>query len=125
MMPADDELITLKEASEIYFRGKRTPGVLKTLAQQGNLTVSKIGGRYFTTITDLKVMVEKCRVKAEVHISGSTKSATVGQSSTESTVLALVSLQNSFRKPTTRSRNTEPKNETRSKATKTRHSQTC
>ncbi|MGM4906312.1 hypothetical protein AB8B21_05455 [Tardiphaga sp. 866_E4_N2_1] len=124
MMPADDEMITLKEASEIFFRGKRTPGVLKDQALRGNLAATKIGGRYFTTITDLKVMVEKCRVKAEGRISGSTKSETDGQSSTVSTVLALRSLQESFRKPKTRSTAISPANTPSPKVTKTRHSQT-
>ncbi|WP_371422890.1 hypothetical protein [Tardiphaga sp.] len=125
MMPRDDELLTLKEASEIFFRGKRSPGVLKTQAEIGNLAVSKIGGKYFTTITDLKVMVEKCRVKAEARISGSTKSATDGQSSTASAVLALRSLQESFRKPKARSTIISPANTPSPKGTKTRHSQTC
>jgi len=108
MTPADDEPITLKEASEVFFRGRRSPAVLKTQAELGNLAVSKIGGKYFTTITDLKVMVEKCRVKAEAPISGSTKTVIGGQSSTESAVLALASLQRSFRKPKGRSTNISP-----------------
>jgi hypothetical protein len=122
---SDDEPITLKEASEIFFRGRRSPAVLKTQAEAGNLAVSKIGGKYFTTITDLKVMVEKCRVKAEAPISGSTKAAIGGQSSTESAVLALRSLQSSFRKPKARLATTSQTSTRPRSKTTTRHSQTC
>ncbi len=102
----DDELITLKEACEIYFRGRVSVDILKAEVKKANLTVSKIGRSYFTTITELKAMVERCRVKAEGHISGSTKAGTGGPSSIGNAELALASLQRSFAKPKSRSQNT-------------------
>jgi hypothetical protein len=109
-MPADDEPITLKDASEIYFRGKVSVDVLKAEVKKANLTASKIGRSYFTTITELRAMVERCRVKAEGHISGSTRTEIDGPSSTGNAALALASLQRSFTKPKGRSRNTSQTN---------------
>lgn len=79
-LPADDTLITLKDACEIFFGGKITVAVLKAEHAKGNLDLSKIGRSYWTTIAKLRDMDAKCRVEAPARNSGSTKAANPGQS---------------------------------------------
>ena len=80
--PADDTLLTLKDACEIFFRGKVTVATLKAEHARGNLDMSKIGRCYWTTIAKLKEMEARCRVEAPAQSSGSIKSARPGLSST-------------------------------------------
>jgi hypothetical protein len=77
----DNDLITLKEACEIFFGGRVTVAVLKAEHAKGNLDMSKIGRSYFTTIAKLKEMAEKCRVEAPDHGSGQIKGEIHGPSS--------------------------------------------
>lgn len=79
-MTGEDELLTLKDACEIFFRGKVTVATLKAEHARGNLDMSKIGRSYWTTIAKLKEMEEKCRVEAPARASGTTKAVRPGQS---------------------------------------------
>ncbi len=86
--PADDTLITLKDACEIFFGGKVTVAVLKAEHAKGNLDMSKIGRSYWTTIAKLRDMDAKCRVEAPARNSGSTKAADHGRSLTADPAIA-------------------------------------
>jgi hypothetical protein len=85
---ADDTLLTLKDACEIFFGGKVTVATLKAEHARGNLDISKIGRAYFTTIRKLREMEEKCRVEAPARNSGSTKHEIPGPSSMADPVIA-------------------------------------
>lgn len=61
-VPADDDPITLKEACEIVFRNQCGVATLRAEAKRGRLTVFKIGRGYFTTLRNVREMVEMCRV---------------------------------------------------------------
>ena len=61
-VPADDDPITLKEACEIVFRNQCRVATLRAEAKRGRLTVFKIGRSYFTTLRNVREMVEMCRV---------------------------------------------------------------
>lgn len=87
-LPADDTLITLKDACEIFFGGKITVAVLKAEHAKGNLDLSKIGRSYWTTIAKLRDMDAKCRVEAPARNSGSTRGANPGQSLTADPAVA-------------------------------------
>ena len=84
----DDTLITLKDACEIFFRGKVTVATLKAEHAKGNLDMSKIGRSYWTTIAKLRDMDQKCRVEAPALSSGGTKSAKAGPLSMDESAAA-------------------------------------
>ena len=66
MTEADpDELLTLDEACAAFLKGKGTPATLRAEHRRGNLEISKIGKRHFTTRRDLREMQRKCRVPQE------------------------------------------------------------
>lgn len=67
----EDDPITLEEACKVVFRGMVSPRTLREQARVGNLAVEKIGGRLFTTLSDIGAMREKCRVNRKDRASGS------------------------------------------------------
>lgn len=71
---ADDQLLTLEHAAEIFLGDRKRVSTLRAEVVRGNLTVSKIGRSYWTTLSRLKEMDEKCRVEVPARDSGSTKS---------------------------------------------------
>jgi hypothetical protein len=86
-----DTQITLKDACEIFFKGRIKVATLKAEHARGNLDMSKIGRSYFTTIGKLKEMEERCRVEAPAQSSGSTKRAIRGPSSMDESAAAQAS----------------------------------
>jgi hypothetical protein len=78
----DDRPITLNEAC-VAFGGTLTPATLRAEAKRGRLEIYKIGRRYYTTIADVKNMVQACRVNHQVHGSTSTNHEEHGPSETE------------------------------------------
>lgn len=76
---ADDQLLTLEHAAEIFLGDRKRVSTLRAEANRGNLVVSKIGRNYWTTLARLKEMDAKCRVEVEAPASGKTKPATPGQ----------------------------------------------
>ena len=71
---ADDQLLTLEHAAEIFLGDRKRVSTLRAEANRGNLVVSKIGRAYWTTLARLKEMDEKCRVEVPAQSSGTTKS---------------------------------------------------
>jgi hypothetical protein len=80
---SDDEMLTLPEACELFFRGKNKPATLRAEARRGRLTLFRIGRRDYTSRKELKRMVEKCRVEREAHTYISIQKDEHGQSETE------------------------------------------
>jgi hypothetical protein len=89
--PSDDEMITLKDACEIFFGGRVTVATLKAEHARGNLSMSKIGRSYWTTITKLREMETKCLVEAPAPTSGGTKREKAGPSSMDESAAAQAS----------------------------------
>ncbi len=123
-LPADNELITLKEASEMVFRGKVSPESLKVQWRKGNLDLSKIGRSYFGAVADFKGLKIKCLADPPAQASGLTKDEEPGQSETAEAVAAQESLLqklDGLKKP---SGNTSRRN-TSSRTAQRRTSPTC
>jgi hypothetical protein len=78
----DEDLITLKDASEIIFGGRVSPATLKDQWRRGNLDLSKIGRSYFASVADFKGLKTKCLVERPARASGSTRKEEPGLSST-------------------------------------------
>ncbi len=74
--------LTLKDACEIYYRGRITVASLKAEHAKGNLDIFKTGRAYFTTLASLREMKAKCRVEAPARSSGSINREEPGLSST-------------------------------------------
>jgi len=119
----DDDLITLKDASEVIFGGKVSPATLKDQWRRGNLELSKIGRSYFASVADFKGLKTKCLVEAPARDSGSTRSEEPGQSSTVEAVAAQDSLLQTISELRNPLANTSRRN-TSSKTAPRRSSQT-
>lgn len=96
--PADTDPITLREASDLVFKGRVGVSALRTEAQRGKLSIFRIGGRDYTTIRDVREMVEKCRVEKHRPDSTSTRKEISGLSAMARDSSALASIENSLRK---------------------------
>jgi hypothetical protein len=59
---ADDALLRLRDAVEIMFpHGGMSASALRREAKRGRLAISRIAGKDFTTIGDIRGMIEQCR----------------------------------------------------------------
>lgn len=90
---ADDTLLTLKDACEIFFAGRITVATLKAEHARGNLAISKIGRAYFTTPAKLREMDARCLVEVPAQGSGSIKRVKAGPSSMDEREAAQASAQ--------------------------------
>lgn len=79
---ADDTPITLAEACDAVFRGSMTVATLRAEAARGRLTIFKIGRRQYTTLRDVREMIEQCRVERKAPVSISTRGGDNGSSET-------------------------------------------
>lgn len=59
-----NELMTLKEACELVFRGNLSPSSLRTEAAKGRLVLTQIARKDFVTRQALNDMIEACKVPA-------------------------------------------------------------
>jgi hypothetical protein len=110
----DDDPITLKEACEIVFRNTCTPATLRAESKRGNLDISRIGKRDFTTLRSARELFDKCRVEQKAPASIVTRRAVSTSSATDRASLdaaqrALSKLRNGWP-------NISPENIGRSKA---------
>lgn len=78
-MTDEDRPITLNDACSI-FRGSLTPSTLRAEADRGNLTIFKIGRRYYTTPAFVESMVRKCQESQQARGSISTRNGEHGPS---------------------------------------------
>lgn len=123
-LPADDELITLKEASEMVFRGRVSPETLKVQWRKGNLDLSKIGRSYFASVADFKALKTKCLADPPAQASGQTRNEEHGQSETGEAAAAQESLLqklDGLKKPS----GTTSRRSTSLRTAQRRTSQTC
>ena len=88
----DDDLITLKDASEMLFGGRVSPATLKDQWRRGNLELSKIGRSYFASVADFRGLKTKCLADRPARASGSIKPERPGLSSTVEAAAARDSL---------------------------------
>jgi hypothetical protein len=102
-MTGDDDTIRLADAAAHF---GFTVWTLRAEAGRGNLTIYKVGKKYYTTPGDVKEMIQKCRVEPKAPASTvirravNTSSGT-GRASLDSAQQALLKLRSS-------SRNTSP-----------------
>jgi hypothetical protein len=81
-----DDLITLKTACRIAFRDQIKVATLRAEAARGHLTISRIGKRDFTTLRNIREMIErkqKCLPVQKVPASTSTRNGASGLSDTD------------------------------------------
>jgi hypothetical protein len=119
----DDDLITLKDASEIVFGGRISITTLKDQWRRGNLELSKIGRSYFASVADFKGLKTKCLVEAPALASGSIRREEPGLSLTVEAVAARDSLMTKLEGLRKSSGNTSRRS-TSSKTVQRRSSQT-
>ena len=104
---ADDQLLTLEHAAELFLGDRRRVSTLRAEAVRGNLMISKIGRSYWTTLARLKEMDAKCRVEVPVRASGSIRKEEPGLSLTAEGAAArdsLLTKLNELRKPSVNTR---------------------
>jgi hypothetical protein len=119
----DDQLLTLRDASEIIFDGRISPATLKDQWRKGNLDLSLIGRSYFASVADFKGLKIKCLADRPARASGSIRKEEPGLSSTAESAAArdsLLTKLNELRKPSANTR----RQSTSSKTAPRRSSQT-
>jgi hypothetical protein len=99
----DGDIITLKDAAQHFGFSVYT---LRTEADNGRLTIYKIGRRYYTTPGDVKEMVEQCRVEQKARDFTSIRAATNGLSETERASSALAAARETALRLKNSSKNT-------------------
>jgi hypothetical protein len=63
-MTGPDTPVSLKEACERYFSGSISVATLKAEHRRGTLEIYKIGRQYFTTLNQIRAMMEKCCLRS-------------------------------------------------------------
>jgi hypothetical protein len=97
MTLADDVPITLQAACKLWPDAKLTVSTLRAEAARGRLDIFRIGRRDYTTVADMKRMVEQCRAEDYRRGSISIGSAANGSSVTESVSSAQAALLRTLR----------------------------
>lgn len=60
----DDDLVTLTEACDLFFKGRLTKSSLRVEASRGNLEIIRIANKDFVTRNGIRRMIDKCRLPA-------------------------------------------------------------
>lgn len=102
-MTQDDDTITLKDAAQHFGFSVYT---LRTEADNGRLTIYKIGKRLYTTPADIKEMVRQCRVVQKAQGFTSIRSVRNTPSETERASSALAAARETAERLKNSSRNT-------------------
>ncbi|WP_441252464.1 excisionase [Tardiphaga sp. 71_E8_N1_1] len=72
----DDSPLRLRAAAELAFPdGSMKSSGLRREAARGNLVIERIAGKDYTTLANIKLMREKCRVEAKDLACGGVRSA--------------------------------------------------
>jgi hypothetical protein len=79
-MTSDGDIITLKDAARHF---GLSVYALRNEANNGRLTIYKVGKRFYTTPADIKEMIRQCRVEQKAPDSISIRSARSSQSETD------------------------------------------
>jgi hypothetical protein len=85
---AEDDPITLAEASEVVLKGAVGEQALRNAARNGNLQVERLGKNLFTTAAYIKAWRNQCRVQQSRPDSISAKTRAVGGSGSSVTATA-------------------------------------
>jgi hypothetical protein len=81
--PSDDDPITLVDACELVFHNRIKESTLRREAERGNLVTYRVGRRDFTTLRDVREMLQRCRADDPHQGSTSTRSVSNGLSATD------------------------------------------
>jgi hypothetical protein len=85
---AEDDPITLAEASEVVLRAAVSEQTLRAEARRGNLQVERLGKNLFTTAAYIKAWRNRCRVQQSRPDSISAKTRAAGGSGSSATATA-------------------------------------
>jgi hypothetical protein len=85
---AEDDPITLAEASEVVLRAAVSEQTLRAEARRGNLQVERLGKNLFTTAAYIKAWRNQCRVQQSRPDSTSAKTKAAGGSGSSGTATA-------------------------------------
>ncbi|CAH1657425.1 hypothetical protein CHELA1G11_13053 [Hyphomicrobiales bacterium] len=66
---SDFELMTLREACEVFLGGLLEPRSLRTEVRKGTLTLTRVAGKDFVTPSAIKEMLRLCRSDQKDHAS--------------------------------------------------------
>ena len=102
-MTSDHDTITLKDAAS---HSGYTVSTLRAEADRGRLTIYKIGKRYYTTPSDIREMVQKCRVDLKGRDFTLIRGGNSGLSETEAASSGLAAARETALKLKNSSRNT-------------------
>jgi hypothetical protein len=83
MSAGDDAPITLESACKLWPDAKLKVSTLRSEAGRGRLNIFRIGRRDYTTIADMKQMVDRCRAEDSRRDFTSIRSVANGSSETE------------------------------------------
>lgn len=92
---ADDYPLSLKEAAQ---RFGLTVSTLRAEAKRERLTIYRLGKKHYTTLADMKDMLERCRVEPSRPVSISTRNVNAGLSETDRVSSALARAKDSVAK---------------------------
>jgi hypothetical protein len=108
MTTADDDPITLAEACELVFHNRIRVPTLRREKERGNLVTYRVGRRDFTTVRDVREMLQRCRDAGQHPGSTSIPGAASGLSATDQNSSALVALNQTVEALKGASPNTSP-----------------
>jgi len=101
----DDKPITLKQASEEF---PFTLSTLRAERDRGRLTTYRIGKRDYTTVADIRGMIQECRVEPKARAFTLIQNESSGPSATERASSALAAANETVLRLKSISRNTSP-----------------
>jgi hypothetical protein len=113
---SEDDPITLADACRIVFADKIKVATLRAEASRGRLVIFRIGKRNFTTVNEVRRMVERCRVEREGQGSTLIHDGSNGLSETDRISSAQAALKTTLQGLRGSSRNTSARNTSRNQA---------
>jgi hypothetical protein len=114
MIPAEDDPITLAEACELVFHNRIRVPTLRREKERGNLVTYRVGRRGFTTVRDVREMLQRCRDAGQHPGSTSIPGAGSGSSATGQNSSALAALNQTVEALKSSSPTTSPGSTSRS-----------
>jgi hypothetical protein len=112
--PADDDPITLADACELVFHNRIKVPTLRREAERGTLVTYRVGRGDFTTIRDVREMLQRCRDVGQRQDSTSIRSGSSGLLETDQNSSALVALNQTVAALKSSSPSTSPGSTSRS-----------
>lgn len=113
---ADDAPLTLKEACDLFFRGRVTPATLRAENRRGTLRIMRIGRADFVTPSAVREMMTKCQDQPKEQGSTSIQKTDSGLSETDRSRDALAAASQIGQALKKHSGSTSPRNSNQSPA---------